>query len=99
MLSFRTTSDHLPRFITLTGDLGLKGFTWNLLERGYSKADNRNTHSNNPFNQSECGTEYLVRKVEQICAIGKYLQDNDFAFLQEADFSFQIMKGVWKFHG
>jgi hypothetical protein len=70
------------------GDFNLSGFTWNLLECGYSKADNSNLHSNNPFNRSESASEYLSRKMEQLQTIGRLMDTHQFGLLQEADFLF-----------
>lgn len=92
ILSFaqcNATSDHVWRSIAVTyKDIKLKGCTWNLQERGYSKAENSGYYANNPFNRSEDRETYLERKNQQLKELEVLLSDADFFFLQEADFLF-----------
>ncbi len=67
----------------------LVGATYNLLDRCFSKEDNKGKFSNNQENKSENFSEYWTRKNKQaMTKIFEILEKNsvDFMFLQEIDF-------------
>ncbi len=85
------TSDHVRRDIEVkTSDAILKGCTWNLQERCYSKEDGPWGYANNPLSCSEDKSQYETRKFKQINEIVSICEEKDFDFLlfQEVDFFF-----------
>lgn len=69
------TSDHIAQYIdVIFNDITIKGYTWNI-QRKCNK-------SNNPFKMIESNITYKNRKLHQF----KHLLQDDFAFIQEADF-------------
>lgn len=79
------TSDHVWRQIDISH---YQGFTWNLQEKCYNKADGPWGYSNNPLNLTETVNEYVSRKLKQFGEIIELCDDNHFGLLQEADFLF-----------
>ncbi len=89
------TSDHAWQTITVsdagpTGETILRGFTWNLLNKGHAKGVT--DYSNNPFNIEEPSQHYVERKQQQfnelISIIQKRKANNeplDFMLLQEVN--------------
>lgn len=85
------TSDHVRRDVEVTTDnITLKGCTWNLQERCYSKEDGPWGYANNPLSCSEDKTQYEKRKFKQIDELASVCEEKDFDFLllQEVDFFF-----------
>lgn len=85
------TSDHVRRDISVaTGGVTWKGFTWNLQERCYSKADGPRGYANNPLNCTEDQNQYETRKKRQIDEMVDVCKKKrfDFGLLQEVDFCF-----------
>ncbi len=66
----------------------LMGATNNMMDSGFSKAENNGRFANNPWDKSENFQEYLIRKKKQINKILDLLEKKsiDFMFLQEIDF-------------
>lgn len=96
------TSDHAERtvkvnFISALSqqvDLSANVLTWNMMNKCYSKnPNNPKSYSNNPLNQAEDASQYLMRKrlqfgqfmqrIEESKVLGQPL---DFLMLQEIDF-------------
>lgn len=92
------TSDHTQQSVTaeLEGkdqqvQTTLTGMTWNLMNKGHSRADckdKKKPYSNNPFDITETVGQYEARKEKQIDEILASVKRGtiDFAYLQEVDF-------------
>lgn len=89
------TSDHAWQTIEVndsgpSGSLTLRGFTWNLLNKGHEKGTG--PYSNNPFNIQEDPIDYVQRKEKQLAEILSVIHDRanknqplDFLLLQEVN--------------
>lgn len=91
------TSDHTPQSIHVAcyqqgqanPDLSVRGATWNMMNKCFSKANCKNRvtpFTNNPFDIDETAAQYEARRRQQFKDIKQLIQQgNDFILLQEAD--------------